>query len=95
MKNNPELEKVYIQAMRTYIQEGTLEEVPNYEAAKHENNLFYLPHRAVYIPERPTTPCPIVFDANAKTPNNVSLNELLHIGPPLQNPIPCGLFMRT
>ena len=42
---------------------------------------FYLPHLPVIKPERTTTKMRIVFDASAKTKDNISLNDCLYSGP--------------
>ena len=48
--------------------------------------MFYLPHKPVIRESAESTKVRIVFDASAKTKNNVqSLNDCLEIGPPTQN----------
>lgn len=44
----------------------------------------YVPHFGVFK-ESPTTPLRVVYDCSCKTPEGVSLNDCLDIGPPLQN----------
>lgn len=51
-----------------------------------------LPHHAVFKEDNLTTKCRIVFDASAKTSNGRSLNEILCIGPALQNDLPAVLL---
>ncbi|XP_075157832.1 uncharacterized protein LOC142231099 [Haematobia irritans] len=46
---------------------------------------FYLPHHAVVKPERTSTKVRVVFNASKKTSTGVSLNDILHTGPTLQN----------
>ena len=46
----------------------------------------YLPHREVLRPDKITTKLRVVFDASAKYPNGVSLNDVLYKGPCL-NPL--------
>lgn len=46
---------------------------------------YYMPHHAVIKPESTTTKVRVVFNASAKTSNGQSLNDLLHVGPTLQN----------
>lgn len=53
------------------------------------NDPFYtcctLPHHVVIKSDRLTTKCRVVFDASAETANGKTLNDLLCIGPVLQN----------
>lgn len=51
-----------------------------------------LPHHAVFKEESLTTKQRIVFDASAKTSNGRSLNDILCVGPPLQNELPAVLL---
>ncbi|XP_035227382.1 uncharacterized protein LOC118199598 [Stegodyphus dumicola] len=45
---------------------------------------YYIPHHAVFLPEGPTIPLHVVFDASAKCANGVSLNSLLLNGVTVQ-----------
>jgi len=51
-----------------------------------------LPHHAVYKEDSLTTKQRIVFDASAETSNGRSLNDLLFVGPTLQNDLPAVLL---
>lgn len=54
---------------------------------KYENNtvpIYYLPHHSVERPDHITTKMRVVFDASAKTSTNVSLNDVLMVGPTIQ-----------
>ena len=47
---------------------------------------FYIPHKAVVRENAQTTKVRIVYDASAREgPSHPSLNDSLHLGPPLQN----------
>uniref|UniRef100_A0A1B0DP93 Peptidase aspartic putative domain-containing protein n=1 Tax=Phlebotomus papatasi TaxID=29031 RepID=A0A1B0DP93_PHLPP len=41
-------------------------------------NVFYLPHHAVFKADSSTTKTRVVFDASCKTTSGVSLNQILH-----------------
>lgn len=45
---------------------------------------YFLPHTAV-LRDSITTKCRVVFDASAKTSTNVSLNDLIPVGPTIQS----------
>ncbi|CAG5022255.1 unnamed protein product [Parnassius apollo] len=45
---------------------------------------FYMPHHCVEHPESTTTKIRVVFNASAKTSTGLSLNDLMHRGPNLQ-----------
>ena len=85
LQRNDELKQAYCKAMQEFIDNKVVELVED-EAAeeKGRNDLFYLPHRAVYDPNRISTQCRVVFDASAKTSTGHSLNSFLSSGPPLQ-----------
>ncbi|XP_070855575.1 uncharacterized protein [Drosophila suzukii] len=51
-----------------------------------------LPHHVVYKEDSLTTKQRIVFDASAKTSNGRSLNDVLSVGPTLQNDLPAVLL---
>ncbi|XP_043496372.1 uncharacterized protein LOC122520340 [Polistes fuscatus] len=53
------------------------------EGGPHEDR-FYLPHHAVLKHTSITTKLRVVFDASAKTSNGKSLNNVLMVGPTIQ-----------
>lgn len=85
LKKNSELNEVYTKAINDFIENNVVELVQdeNYKEGGRDD-LYYLPHRAVYDPERISTKCRVVFDASAKTATGYSLNSFLLSGPPLQ-----------
>lgn len=46
---------------------------------------YYMPHHAVIKDTSNTTKVRIVFDASAKTNNSTSLNDILMVGPTIQD----------
>lgn len=47
------------------------------------NDCYFLPHHCVLRPEN-TTNLRVVFDVSCKTTSNISLNDILHTGPRIQ-----------
>lgn len=54
------------------------------DVAKTPNETYYMPHHAVFQ-ESTTTKLRVVFNASQKTTNGKSLNDLLAVGPKLQD----------
>ena len=48
------------------------------------SNTYYLPHHAVFKHSSSTTKLRVVFDRSAKTTNGLSLNDILLVGPNVQ-----------
>ncbi|GFY36056.1 integrase catalytic domain-containing protein [Trichonephila clavipes] len=71
--------------MQDYEHLGHMQLVPNSELSKPSSKCFYLPHFGVVREQSETTKLRVVFDASAKTDSNLSLNDILHTGPKLQN----------
>lgn len=78
LDRNPELRIQYHDFLQQYLKLGHMEMV---EGTEHG---YYLPHHCVLRPESSTTKLRVVFDASSKTTTNVSLNDLLHSGPRIQ-----------
>ncbi|GFT58099.1 DUF1758 domain-containing protein [Trichonephila clavipes] len=85
LQANPELRDRYVKFMQDYEHLGHMQLVPNSELSKPSSKCFYLPHFGVVREQRETTKLRVVFDASAKTDSNLSLNDILHTGPKLQN----------
>ena len=49
-----------------------------------QTNIFFLPHHAVFKESSTTTKTWVVFDASAKSTTGVSLNDMLMVGPTIQ-----------
>lgn len=50
-----------------------------------QSSNFYLPHHCVLKPDSSSTKLRVVFDASAKSTSNKSLNDILLVGPVIQN----------
>lgn len=94
LSKNPELGVAYQKAIQEYIDLGVVDKIEDPAAEDQgRSDLYYLPHRAVYDPDKVSTKCRIVFDASAQTASGKSLNDHLMPGPPLQLDI-VGLALR-
>ncbi|XP_068679106.1 uncharacterized protein [Montipora foliosa] len=72
----------YDAVIREQLREGVVEPAP----AEVTGREFYLPHRAVVRRSAETTKLRVVYDASARAQEKApSLNECLHVGPPLHN----------
>ncbi|XP_055527696.1 uncharacterized protein LOC129720267 [Wyeomyia smithii] len=91
LERNPELRQQYNDFIREYEDLGHCREVKEAEDPGNMDT-YYLPHHAVLRPSSSTTKCRVVFDASAKMdPSKLSLNEVLQVGPVVQN----GIFSIT
>lgn len=85
LNSDIDLKGKYIDCMNDYINSGDMKLVnsPILENGKH----YFLPHHAVIKNDSSSTKLRVVFDASARTSTGISLNEILHCGPKLQNEI--------
>ncbi|XP_055950954.1 uncharacterized protein LOC129985055 [Argiope bruennichi] len=67
------METLYKEFMREY---ESLENMEEIKIEDDSNVNYYIPHHAVYKPEKTSTPLRVVFDASAKT-SRYSLNSIL------------------
>ncbi|KAL1447023.1 hypothetical protein WDU94_001902 [Cyamophila willieti] len=81
LSSNPEVKEQYKTAITEYIKEGYA--VPS--EPKSDLVEFYMPHHAIYRPDRVTTKVRVVFDLSCPTSNGTSLNDILLTGPTLYN----------
>ncbi|XP_046806059.1 uncharacterized protein LOC124419697 [Lucilia cuprina] len=81
LEKNKELRLEYNEFLKKYLEMGHMELINN---NSFMNSGYYLPHHCVLKPESTTTKLRVVFDASCKTTTNVSLNDILHTGPRLQ-----------
>lgn len=84
LKNNSLLKQQYVNFIDEYEALGHLREID--ESKDEDENRYYMPHHAVLRPTSSTTKLRVVFDASAKLdPALKSLNDVLHIGTPVQS----------
>ena len=81
LASNPSLRARYDQVFQDMEKNGVIEEVSLSETYK--NQVFYLPHRPVVKECSSSTKVRPVFDASAKGPNGVALNDCIDSGPAL------------
>ncbi|XP_066261302.1 uncharacterized protein [Euwallacea similis] len=79
-----ELGTSYRTFMREYKDLGHMTEVPR-KPTSSEVPIYYIPHHCVQKQESMTTKLRVVFDAACKTTKGSSLNDVLKVGPTMQN----------
>jgi len=82
LKKDPELEKTYRETIEKYESKGYVSKSSKDSSSDSER--WYLPHFPVVRMNKTTTKVRMVFDASAKS-NGLSLNDVIHQGPKLQN----------
>lgn len=82
---NPELKMQYTKFMEEYLQLEHMEKIAKSEIVKPVESVFYLPHHSVQNPDSTTTKLRVVFDGSISTSSGTSINDMLLVGPPLQN----------
>jgi hypothetical protein len=74
----------YTKAFQEMIDEGFMELVPEGELITEPGSSYYIPHHCVLKDSSTTTKLRIVFDGSAKTSSGQSINDVLLVGPTLQ-----------
>lgn len=100
LQRNEKLNKQYSKGIEEYFELNQILPAPTMEeqhVVKSTSDRPFvtactLPHHAIIKEDSLTTKVRIVFDASAKTSNGKSLNDILCIGPPLQNDLPAILL---
>lgn len=85
LSNNENLRRHYHDFMQEYIDMGHMSLVESDEDEASSSRICYLPHHPVLKVSSLTTKCRVVFDASAKTTSNLSLNDVLKVGPKIQD----------
>lgn len=83
LSKDNKLKDSYIKFMREYRELGHM--TLNAPTTNSQKQRYYIPHHAVIKESSSTTKLRVVFDASCKSNNGLSLNELLLIGPKLQD----------
>ncbi|XP_050404672.1 uncharacterized protein LOC126820632 [Patella vulgata] len=83
LQKNPQHLEDYIDFMKNLIDKGYAEIVPDTEQQGDRSNIWYIPHHAVYNPNKPGQ-VRVVFGCNAEFRGH-SLNDCLLKGPDLTN----------
>ena len=91
LRKDPETLDKYNDILTEQVESGVIEQVAELEPAE---KTFYLPHMAVIRAEAETTKVRIVYNASCKDrKTGTSLNDCLHVGPPL-TPLIFDLLLR-
>lgn len=85
LNKDPKRREKYDDFMREYEQLKHMSEIP--ESDKEAANYVYVPHHAVFRDDSPTTQLRVVFNASSKTRGGTTLNDVLSVGPKLQNDV--------
>ena len=78
---NPELRHEYKAFMSDYEQGGHMRRV---SPPKDKNSTFYLPHHGIWQRADDRQKLRVVFNASFQSSTGLSLNDVMHTGPPLQ-----------
>lgn len=81
---SPDFKEEYDRVLMEYISLKHMTPISPLNHSRYPDH-YYLPHHAVIKPESTTTKVRVVFNASSLTSNNLSLNDVLHTGPVLQN----------
>ncbi|KAH8338912.1 hypothetical protein KR067_009337, partial [Drosophila pandora] len=81
LSRDPNLKKMYLEFMEGYESLGHLSPASNDVLASPH---YVIPHQCVLRPQSSTTKLRVVFDASCKTSTQKCLNELLIVGPTIQ-----------
>ncbi|XP_036346005.1 uncharacterized protein LOC118755261 [Rhagoletis pomonella] len=84
LAKDPLLQTEYNRVLSEYETLGHMTRISSHIQADECEN-YFLPHHAVRKEESTTTKVRVVFNASCPTANGVSLNDVLHPGPVLQN----------
>ena len=78
------LARDYANFIQEYKDLGHMTLIDNCSINSGVSNTYYLPHHAVFKHSSSTTKLRVVFDGSSKTTNGLSLNDILLVGPNVQ-----------
>ncbi|XP_058449039.1 uncharacterized protein LOC131429000 [Malaya genurostris] len=84
LNKEPLLKKQYTEFIHEYERLGHMHQV-NVEQDGRFGPSYFIPHHCILKPSSTTTKLRVVFDGSAKTSTGTSLNDVLMIGPTVQN----------
>ncbi|XP_011694052.1 PREDICTED: uncharacterized protein LOC105453628 [Wasmannia auropunctata] len=82
LNRHPKMKGEYARFIQEYLELGHMHPVTL--EAQRAFPIYYIPHHAVFKNNSSTTKIRVVFDASCKTDTGVSLNDILMVGPTLQ-----------
>ncbi|XP_068202710.1 uncharacterized protein [Palaemon carinicauda] len=91
-EKDEDLKDAYMKVFDEYESLGIIEEIPS-EDLVSQGPIYYMPHRSIVELNSSTTKIRPVFDASARGPNGISLNDCMLTGPSL-NPDLVGILIR-
>ncbi|XP_052901615.1 uncharacterized protein LOC128309298 [Anopheles moucheti] len=82
LERDPRIKAAYHEFMREYLELGHMSLL---RAPDDDESAYYLPHHPVFKASSSTTKTRVVFDGSAKTSSGYSLNDMLCVGPAVQD----------
>ncbi|XP_046800970.1 uncharacterized protein LOC124421481 [Lucilia cuprina] len=88
LERDPTLKSMYVDFVNEYLALGHMSLYNRPLSHPH----YIIPHHCVLKPESTTTKLRVVFDGSARTTSNHSLNDILMVGPTIQQDLVTTLF---
>ncbi|XP_018396273.1 PREDICTED: uncharacterized protein LOC108774620 [Cyphomyrmex costatus] len=89
---DPNLRDQYVNFMDEYLKLGHMKEVS--VSPLEDTASFYLPHHGVFKGAKQSSKIRVVFDASSKSDTGLSLNDVLRVGPVVQQDLMCSYTLR-
>ncbi|XP_051864115.1 uncharacterized protein LOC127566213 [Drosophila albomicans] len=81
LTRDPELKRMYLEFMEEYVEMGHMSEVSHILPSTPH---YVIPHQCVLRPQSTSTKLRVVFDASCRTSTHKALNDILMVGPTIQ-----------